>query len=471
MNYLSIDYLIVYAFLLITLIIGLRAGRGIKDIREYAIANKMYGTWALVLTYLATEVGGGILIDHAGCVLSYGIIAILVHSAYAFTFLVRAFFIAPKMVYFDGCLTMGDVMGKLYGMPSKVLTGVLSAADAVIIASMQLIVLGAIGEYLLDIQSTWSIITGGLILAAYSAHGGIKAVASTDIFQFLVVVILVPIITSIAIQHAGGIKEVFSQIPPEKLTVVVGHEKFSSYLVVFIMWTFLQAGLVDPAIVQRMLMGKNSLQLRNQHLVLAAFDPALRLAILFIGLAGMILYPTIAPQNLVIHIVQELFPTGLKGLAMAGLLGALMSTADSFLHAAGITVARDVVKPLCSIKGIAINELQWARIATLLVGLGSIFVGLQGMKILDLSLIAAELIVPLLMFPMVSGIVGLKPDQRSFYVAALFALVAFSLCKLLLPAAQSHLSVLISTLANGVGFFGTHVMQHGSLVFTDRSEK
>ena len=29
MNYLSVDYLVVYAFLLITLIIGLRAGRGI----------------------------------------------------------------------------------------------------------------------------------------------------------------------------------------------------------------------------------------------------------------------------------------------------------------------------------------------------------------------------------------------------------------------------------------------------------
>jgi SSS family solute:Na+ symporter len=40
MNYLSVDYLIVYAFLALTLIIGLRAGRGIKDIREYAIANK-----------------------------------------------------------------------------------------------------------------------------------------------------------------------------------------------------------------------------------------------------------------------------------------------------------------------------------------------------------------------------------------------------------------------------------------------
>ena len=52
MQYLSIDYLIVYAFLAITLFIGIRAGRGIKDIREYAIANKTFGTGALVLNFI-----------------------------------------------------------------------------------------------------------------------------------------------------------------------------------------------------------------------------------------------------------------------------------------------------------------------------------------------------------------------------------------------------------------------------------
>ena len=54
MDYLSIDYLIVYSFLLITLVVGLWASRGIKDIREYAIANKMYGKGVLTMTILAT---------------------------------------------------------------------------------------------------------------------------------------------------------------------------------------------------------------------------------------------------------------------------------------------------------------------------------------------------------------------------------------------------------------------------------
>ena len=35
MSYLSVDYLIVDAFLRIPLVIGLQAGRGVKNIREY----------------------------------------------------------------------------------------------------------------------------------------------------------------------------------------------------------------------------------------------------------------------------------------------------------------------------------------------------------------------------------------------------------------------------------------------------
>ena len=468
MDHAIIDYLIVIAFVLITLYIGLRAGRGIKDIREYAIANKTYGTGALVLAYLATDIGGGVILDDTGCVFSDGIIVTAAVSCFVFMFIVRAFLIAPKMVYFDGCLTMGDVMEALYGIPSKVIAGILGTIHAIILSGMQLIVLGTICEYLLDIKPLWSVVTGGLIMAAYSAYGGIKAVTSTDIFQFIILVIIIPIITGTAIEHAGGIVEMFSLVPAEKLTVL-GHEKFSYYLVIFVMWNIFQAGLIDPAIIQRMLMGKTGRQLRNQYLIIAAFDPALRLALTFVGLAGIVLYSTLAPQNVVIHMVQELLPMGVKGLAIAGLFGALMSTGDSYLHAAGLTFTRDVVKPLCAVRGITLNELLWARASTFLVGLGSIAVGLQGIKILDLALIAGGLIGPLLMFPLISGIVGLRPDQKSFYTGAIFALIAFGLCKLFLPASQNHLSILICTLANGVGFFGAHVLQHGGLAIVHRT--
>ncbi|MEM7382852.1 MAG: hypothetical protein AAF400_00810 [Bacteroidota bacterium] len=58
MPYFTLDHLIVGGFLLLTLLIGLLAGRRIKDIREYAIANRVYGTSVLTITFLATYLGG-----------------------------------------------------------------------------------------------------------------------------------------------------------------------------------------------------------------------------------------------------------------------------------------------------------------------------------------------------------------------------------------------------------------------------
>ena len=68
MHYLNchIDYFIVSIFLLITLVVGLRTGAGVKDLRTYAIGHRKFGTAALVLTYLATEVGGEGAINLAG---------------------------------------------------------------------------------------------------------------------------------------------------------------------------------------------------------------------------------------------------------------------------------------------------------------------------------------------------------------------------------------------------------------------
>ncbi len=77
MAYLSIDYLIVYTFLAITLLIGLRAGKGVKDFREYAIANKVYGTFTLTLTFLATNIGGASLLDGTAGVFANGIARII----------------------------------------------------------------------------------------------------------------------------------------------------------------------------------------------------------------------------------------------------------------------------------------------------------------------------------------------------------------------------------------------------------
>jgi Na+/proline symporter len=230
MDYLSIDYLIVYAFLLITLVIGLRAGRGIKDMREYALANKSFGTVALTLTYLATDIGGAAVLD-CGVALAYseGIIYAVVNSGLFVNYMIMAFMIAPRMVRFKDCMTLGDVTKSMYGTESGVLVGIINFVTIVCLTGMELAVLGVICASILGFKASWGIILGGILFSAYTAHGGMRSVTITDVFQFIVFIVGIPLMAYIAVEAAGGVQHIWATLPKSNLQVF-GHKKFADYL-------------------------------------------------------------------------------------------------------------------------------------------------------------------------------------------------------------------------------------------------
>ena len=456
MDYLSGDHLIVYLFLLITLAVGFWGGRGVKDIKDYALGNRAFGTAALVLTFLATEVGGQGVINIAGEIGTTGVIVMLTFLSFPISYLVQALWIAPKMVRFPHCMTMGDIMGELYGRPSQVITGILSFIMTICASGAEVLMLGLVTQSLLGIDARIGIILGGLVLTLYVVHGGIKAVTTTDVLQFLVLLVLLPVLAATALQQAGGIKSVLTHIPSAQLSLST-HPKFSYYLVLFLSFGVFHFNIIDPALIQRMLMARSAQQLRQMFLTLAGLFSVIFLVFMLLGTTGHQLYPTLAAADLVPHLIKELLPVGLRGLMMAGIIAVVMASADSYLQTAGLTLVHDVLQPLCAYKAIKLNEMRWVRYATLLAGLLIIGLGLtQGEDLYGLIFADLEFAIPLLVFPFFAGILGLKPDQRSFYVSAAVTLGTFLVGKIWLPEALSHFLPIICVLVSGVTFFTVH---------------
>ena len=466
MCYLNLDYAIVFIFLLITLVIGIIAGRNTKTLQDYALANRIYSTTTLVITYLATDIGGGSVFSDAASVFARGIIVNVSISSLIIAFIIRAIFIAPKIVYFKNCLTMGEVMGNLYGTSARILTGILGCFNATILAGIQLIALGIICEALLGIRATYGIIIGSVFITFYATWGGIKAITLTDVFQFFVLIVFIPLIAIAALKEVGGMQELFIKSPAEKF-IIRGHERFYRYLTYFFIWIF-QLGMMDIAVVQRMLMASSKHTLRNKYLIIACFDPIFRCIVMLIGLAGYVLYPSIEAKWIVPHMVQTLLPVGLKGLVIAGLLAVVMSSADSYVHAAGLTFTHDIVRPFFKKKFDAFNALSWVRYATVCVGFFATMIGIAAVDISYWGFKALELIGPMLMFPFVSGVIGLKPEKKAFFIALVCTFIAFIIATLLLPDIYSPLAILISTIINGITFFGTHLWIYKGFKMVER---
>ena len=265
--------------------------------------------------------------------------------------------------------------------------------------------------------------------------------------------IFLPVLAYKALKSVGSIETLLDRVPSEKLQIF-SHKNFSFYLTLFLMW-LMPAGLVDIAIIQRMLMGKTANQLRNQYIMVGIIDPILQLLLLIIGLSAIVLYPSLEPNQVIPHLVHTLLPIGMKGLVIAGLLAVGISTIDSYLHAAGLTAIHDVIIPIWKPKNTD-QEVNWARWATLAISLIGMYIGLRATDALGLMFSALEATAPLLMFPLFSRVMGLQTNQKDFYLAFLATIIAFAISKITLPEAYDHFSVLIGLATNGLFLFGSY---------------
>jgi Na+/proline symporter len=144
-----LDQIIVGLYLLISLVIGVYAGKNTNNIEDYATGNRNFSTSILVAAISATMISAAGTAGLSGKVYSFGIIHTL-----SFCFgsvvarLVVAFFIAPKMERFLGLISSGDVLEKLYGTKAKILMGLLVIVEGPLLTAAQVLATYQVSRYL-----------------------------------------------------------------------------------------------------------------------------------------------------------------------------------------------------------------------------------------------------------------------------------------------------------------------------------
>ena len=468
MSLLSTDNLIVLGFLLITLVIGLRAGRNIKDIREYAIANKVYGTGVLTMTFLATHLDGHNIVSAQKSVFYDGIIVMIPATCTVIMLLYTGRFIVPKMARFTDSLSVGDVMASLYGKWGGLITGIMGTLFSVFTVGAHAVVLGNICALTLHVPAYWGIAVGGMVLVVYSALGGVKSVTLTDVFQFLVFIVLIPIIAHIAVREVGGVRALFSQMPREKLSLA-GHSKLYYYICTSLSWALFPAIFSSPVVIQRVLMAKNSRQGKSMFYLSAAGSFAVRTLLVLTCFSVAVLSPSILPTDGagLLYITSHYFPPILQILGVLGILSIIMSTIDSLLHVGGVLFTRNVYNFFDKKSQPQANQVRLAKYSTFLLGCLGLCMALWQRQVYVLAYLGISTFVPVVTIPLIAGVLGLKPSSKAFVGASLITLLTFTLAKLTLdPKVAAYLLLPISLLANAVSFFAIHHRQYGGFAIT-----
>lgn len=463
LQYLDSDKIIVLIFLLLTLIVGIAAGTGVKDIKDYAIANKSYSTPILTITLLATMIGGGSTTGDTAQFFEDGLVYLIPAIGVPVAIFLTARYIAPKFDHrFEGMISAGDMVKYFYGEKAELLSGIVGYLVSLGILGVQFTALGALISSFLNISYAASVyIVCGLVVF-YSTFGGIRSVTMTDVFQFTVLIVVVPLIASVAITEVGGLSKVFTSNGSDPHFQIISHPKFYEYIGLFFFFS-LPIIIFHPHLIQRYLMAQNQLQISKITYIYSALSLALIFIVVCMAFSALKLFPNADPKSVIPSIMDNLLPPTIKGLAISGMIAVIMSTADSSLNSAGILIAHNVL-PEKWFKTDA-GKLNLMKASTLLTGLLGMVVALQNYNIVNLLVFTSLLLISSIGIPLFYGLLEFKVSEESFWICNIVSIIIFLITKYYLPL---KFDIPILTIFFGfLSFIIVHMIQNKGISFVN----
>ena len=453
----DIDSSIFIGFLLVNLAVGIFYGRGITTIKEYAIGNRNFSTATLAATLVATWISGSFFTISVSETYKEGLWYFCAALGEVAALSITAIFLAPRIKEFFDSLSVAEVMGNLYGKKVRIVTAICSMAQSIGMTALQIKVFSTIFSHFLSISNVAATLISSFVVITYSAIGGIKAVTFTDVIQFLTFGLCIPIFAIFVWQAFGStelIMEVFETNPAFNYHELlnVNNVKFLPNL--FLFFYFAIPGL-NSTMFQRILMAKNTKQIRHSYLVAALACLFIHVVSSFIGLIVLSHNSTLPPNNVAMYVIDHYSFTGLKGLAIVGIMAMIMSTADSWINTGAVIFSHDFCKPL----GFKFqNELVVSRIYAVFAGCFAVLLALAATDLLKLVLLQGKFYKPIILPPLLFAVLGFRSTSKSVILGMIAGAVSIVVWLNIITPATGVDGIVPSTLINLIVFMGSHYL-------------
>ncbi len=348
-----VDILIVSAYFLVVFGIGYWAARREKnESADYFLASRDVGWLAVGASLFASNIGSEHLIGLAGTGAASGLAVGHFEWLASLILLMLGWIFVPFYMR-SGVYTMPEFLERRYNSASRWYLTTISVIGYVLTKVSVTLFAGGlvIGE--LTGLNIW-VSAGVLVIAtgAYTVAGGLRAVIYTDLMQAFVLIFGAVGLTILGLIEVGGWHGLQARMPAEFFSVwkPTTHPDFP--------WTGIVFGApilgvwywcTDQFIVQRVLAARNQEQARGGT-IFAGFLKILPVFIFVLpGVIAAALYPDISKSTAdraFPVLVTRLLPIGLKGLVIAGLLAALMSSLSSVFNSCSTLITWDFYKKL-----------------------------------------------------------------------------------------------------------------------------
>ncbi len=330
--------------------ISLYASRKEDNAEDYFLAGRKLTWWLIGMSLIASNISTEHFVGMSGQGFSLGLAIASFEWMAVPALIIVALFLMPKFLR-AGIYTLPEFLEYRYNKKAKLVMACFMLVCYVLVTMTTVLYSGALAlQSIFGINIISSIWIIGIIAGSYTVYGGLKAVAWSDFIQGITLLGIGLLVMFLSFRKIGGIDR-FVELSNGRLhTVLPWNHPRMPWISVFFGGLWVQNlfywGL-NQFISQRTL-GAKSLQEGQKGIL---FGASLKLLIPFIvvfpGIIAFELYgdQITNPDEAYPYLIQRIIPTGLMGVMLSALFGAVMSTLSALLNSATTIFTMDIYKP------------------------------------------------------------------------------------------------------------------------------
>jgi SSS family solute:Na+ symporter len=350
----AVKIAVLSGYFLLVLIIGMIARTRWKSSPEtYFLADRRLGFLVLLGTMVATNFSAFTVFGTSGAGYRDGY-AFFPIMGFGTGFMAVTFWLLGRRIWEigrdRGLVTPPELVRSIYGSPTlSALFALVMIVFTVPYLALQPMAAGYALEALVGLPYFWGCLVVTGIILLYTLRGGMRAVAWTDLFQGVLMFVLLLASLILVVQHHGGLAAANAKVlaaSPELFSRPggTGRYTFGIWFSFIFLWFFCDP--MFPQIFQRFFSARRQRTLSHIMLLYPLVCTVVFFMPVSLGVLGRLSFPDLAGKEadkILPMVVTLLSGDAMAALVMAAGLAALMSTMDSQLLTLGSIFTRDVV--------------------------------------------------------------------------------------------------------------------------------
>ncbi|MGW0181156.1 sodium:solute symporter family protein [Nocardia sp. NPDC003345] len=351
-----VDYAIVALYFVFVLGIGLLARQRVSSSMDFFLSGRSLPAWVTGLAFISANLGAVEIMGMSANGAEYGFPAFHYFWIGAVPAMLFLGVVMMPFYYGSKVRSVPEFMRRRFGTGAHLVNALSFAVAQVLIAGVNLYLLGTILNVLLGWPLWVSVIVAAIIVLSYITLGGLSAAIYNEVLQFFVIVAALLPLTLIGLHRVGGwdgLQDKVAASPggPEQLDSWPGNalsgfaNDFLSIMgIVFGLGFVLSFGYwtTNFVEVQRALATHSIAAARRTPIIGAYPKIFIPLIVIIPGMISAVLVPQMAEykqavtanpdvqsdttyNQALLYLMKEVLPNGLLGVGLAGLLAAFMA--------------------------------------------------------------------------------------------------------------------------------------------------